>query len=197
MNTIVYKALENSSCSWICCQCGLPNFSSSLFDSSQSLDHSNSFQPLYQYNDHTTPLLDQAPPNSFKPQKASTPRKPPYDQCTDETSHPRPDCLPRPKKKKKHSITSLLMNFRSFIGCKDVVSNLIGDLADSVGCDVVFGTETWLNDNVLNSELSLDEYHVHRRDRQDKEGGGVFLCIKKHFNSVLIHKSKTLRGSLC
>lgn len=82
------------------------------------------------------------------------------------------------------------MNFRSFIGCKDVVSNLIGDLADSVGCDIVFGTETWLNDNVLNSELSLDEYHVHRRDRQDKEGGGVFLCIKKHFNSVLIHKSK-------
>ena len=111
MNTIVYKALENSSCSWICCQCGLPNFSSSLFDSSQSLDHSNSFQPLYQYNDHTTPLLDLAPPNSFKPQKASTPRKPPNDQCTDETSHPRPDCLPRPKKNKKHSITSLLMNF--------------------------------------------------------------------------------------
>ena len=54
----------------------------------------------------------------------------------------------------------------------------------------MFGTETWLNDNVLNSELDLDEYHVLRRDRQDKEGGGVFLCIKKHFNSILIHKSK-------
>ena len=32
VNDIVYNALANSSCSWICCGCGLPNFSSSLFD---------------------------------------------------------------------------------------------------------------------------------------------------------------------
>ena len=70
------------------------------------------------------------------------------------------------------------MNFRSFIGCKDFVSNLIGDLTDSIGCDMVFGTETWLNGDILNSELSLDEYDIHRRDRTHKDGGGVILCIK-------------------
>ena len=32
VNDIVYNALANSYCSWICCECGLPNFSSSLFD---------------------------------------------------------------------------------------------------------------------------------------------------------------------
>ena len=31
MNTITYKALEDSNVSWICCRSGLPSFSSSLF----------------------------------------------------------------------------------------------------------------------------------------------------------------------
>ena len=42
MTTVNYEALLHSSCSWICCQCGLPNFASSLFQDS-SLNLSNSF----------------------------------------------------------------------------------------------------------------------------------------------------------
>ena len=44
VNDAIYNALANSSCSWICCGCGLPNFSSSLFDtfgiSTQNYYHS-------------------------------------------------------------------------------------------------------------------------------------------------------------
>jgi hypothetical protein len=33
MNSAIYKALEPSNASWTCCQYGIPNFSTSLFES--------------------------------------------------------------------------------------------------------------------------------------------------------------------
>ena len=33
MNSAIYKALEPSNASWTCCQCGIPKFSTSLFES--------------------------------------------------------------------------------------------------------------------------------------------------------------------
>ena len=45
MNTHVYEALANSSCIWECVVCGLPNFSSSLFESS-TIEATNYFWPL-------------------------------------------------------------------------------------------------------------------------------------------------------
>ena len=41
----VYEALANSSCIWECVVCGLPNFSSSLFESS-TIEATNYFWPL-------------------------------------------------------------------------------------------------------------------------------------------------------
>ena len=32
MNTQIYEALENTDISWYCCNCGLPNFNTSLFE---------------------------------------------------------------------------------------------------------------------------------------------------------------------
>ena len=57
LNSLVFQDLANSSASWICCQCGLPNFSSSLFDSFYSLDNHNHFTPLQNSAFHT-PFLD-------------------------------------------------------------------------------------------------------------------------------------------
>ena len=53
MNSKVYEALANSSLTWICCQCGLPSFSSSFFDSSTSFENSNPFSPLQTSNDRS------------------------------------------------------------------------------------------------------------------------------------------------
>ena len=48
MSSQVYEALANSSCTWVCSNCGLPNFSSSLFESPADIGviHSNLFSPL-------------------------------------------------------------------------------------------------------------------------------------------------------
>ena len=46
MNDLIYDALANSSCLWICCDCGLPSFATSRFDDSGFMETSNRFSPL-------------------------------------------------------------------------------------------------------------------------------------------------------
>ena len=45
MSNAVYKTLANSTKSWICCQCGMPNFDSALFQNTD-IDTSNKFELL-------------------------------------------------------------------------------------------------------------------------------------------------------
>lgn len=60
--------------------------------------------------------------------------------------------------------------------------------------DVIILTETWLNSNVLSSELFDDRYEVYRRDREttgfqhNKDGGGVLIAINKKINSTRIER---------
>lgn len=184
MNSHIYEALANSSISWICCQCGLPNFSSSLFESSNSLESKNSFSLLQNLSDPVTHSYN-PPLSPFRPTRASTPSK---------TSQPPPtqgeSSQPHRPKFRRNTLTSLLINFRSFLCRKDLVNNLVNHLSSSVGCGIIFGTETWLKENILNSELNLEEFHIYRNDRTEKGGGGVFLCVKKIYNSILICKGK-------
>lgn len=58
--------------------------------------------------------------------------------------------------------------------------------------DIVFITESWLNDGIFNCEiLDTNEYTIFRRDRSSTEstkrdGGGVFIAVKSHLNPTLI-----------
>ena len=45
MSTEIYEALVNTSVEWICCNCGLPNFSSILFDEALP-ESTNGFETL-------------------------------------------------------------------------------------------------------------------------------------------------------
>ena len=66
MNTPNYEALNSSNTSWICCQCGLPNFASSLF-SNFTFEVSNSFTSLTTLsNDSSLPLSPPAATSSPK-----------------------------------------------------------------------------------------------------------------------------------
>ena len=54
--------------------------------------------------------------------------------------------------------------------------------------DIIVGTETWLKEDIKNSELLLDDYDIFRRDRpgkckandkegRDSRGGGVLIAL--------------------
>jgi len=48
--------------------------------------------------------------------------------------------------------------------------------------DVVALTETWLNEDISNQEISIDDFDIIRKDRKDSNltrGGGVMFYIKK------------------
>lgn len=53
--------------------------------------------------------------------------------------------------------------------------------------DIVAITETWLNENISDSEISFEGYTLIRRDRKDvvkQRGGGVLLYIRSSLNPV-------------
>ena len=121
----VYKDLNNSYTSWICYQCGLPNFSSSLFESSSSLTCTNNYSPL---SGQFTPL--------------SMPISPPIG-----SSSPR---LKGPIKQNKPTKASIpIANFPSFKG----KSSQLEALLESYGpLDIICGSESHLDPDSSSSE---------------------------------------------
>lgn len=65
------------------------------------------------------------------------------------------------------------------VNCRSIVNKTIEfwNLVDSCDADIVIGTESWLSDDVANSEILRSGYKLYRRDRKTR-GGGVFLCVK-------------------
>ena len=169
------------SVSWICCNCGLPNFSSSLFVSFLSPAKKNPFDSLQNLQDHN--LLSGSPLKSpFKPPVASTPQKKNLPtSCKTASNH----CPP--KAKTKNFLSSLVINFGRYLTHKRSFLSTLSTLPD---LDIIFGTETWLTSDIRNSELNLNDYDIYRRDRISRSGGGIFICVKKVYKSLLVHKSK-------
>ena len=53
---------------------------------------------------------------------------------------------------------------------------------------IVCVVESWLSDNVPNSEISLDGYHTFRQDR-DGHGGGILIFVKSELCASLVSYS--------
>ena len=52
------------------------------------------------------------------------------------------------------------------------------DLLYAETSDVICVNETWLNQNISNSEILHTGFTIFRRDRSDRGGGGVLIAIK-------------------
>ena len=139
MNTHIYSCLNNVS--WHCINCGMPQFTSSLFNSCE-ISSSNSFSWLDVSNEGSglgVPLATSSPIRQAR----------------------------KIKQKPWEKIQVLIINFQSIKNKKAELLNL----QDTYEPSVIMGTETWLNSSVCTSEFFPDDYNVIRKDRQDGYGG--------------------------
>lgn len=75
-------------------------------------------------------------------------------------------------------------NIRSLLPKRDYICSFLDD-SDT---DILALTETWLHDQITDSEILPDRFNfnIYRRDRHQKRGGGVLLAVKKTISSFVI-----------
>ncbi|KAL3842089.1 hypothetical protein ACJMK2_020153 [Sinanodonta woodiana] len=154
MGEHIYYALKNIS--WECCTCGLPSFSSSLFNNTV-FETSNTFSYLSQSTGASEADISFNHPNA-----TSSPTK---------VEHKRND-LP---------LRILVINCQSIKtpGKNAELANVI----ESTQADIVIGTESWLKPAIKSPEVFPSNFKCYRKDRESREGGGVFLLISDKYES--------------
>ena len=64
--------------------------------------------------------------------------------------------------------------------------------------DILCFTETWLNTNVANQDISLDNFQSpFRKDRVDRLGGGVAIYVKNNYHVVHRNDLEVLGVRMC
>lgn len=64
--------------------------------------------------------------------------------------------------------------------------------------DIIVLSETWLRNDILDSELFNNDYFVYRRDRESsgfhskKTGGGVLIAVSKKYNSYRLSNFESM-----
>lgn len=72
------------------------------------------------------------------------------------------------------------------VNCRSINNKIeeFGALLETYQPDIVVATETWLDESVLDSELAVSGYTIHRRDR-NRHGGGVMVVLGVGVKGVL------------
>ena len=80
----------------------------------------------------------------------------------------------------------LLLN----VNCQSIIAKKaeFQELIDTHNPDIVCATETWLAGHHCDGEIGdplsfINNYEVHRRDRTNRQGGGVFVAVRKDLKS--------------
>jgi exonuclease III len=77
-----------------------------------------------------------------------------------------------------HSNVTLHILYQNVRGLNTKIDTFFTNIL-SCQNDVILLTETWLNDNVLSSEIFNDQYRVFRSDRKTGRGGGVLSAFRQ------------------
>ena len=162
MNDHIYDFLANSSCIWICTSFGLPNFSTSLFDSFHSINRSNSFQPLAESTTQPPVWVDRYIIwlHRYIDRVASL-----YIISMCQTQQKEVTLDPH-SKLSKH------------------LGQDIAQLEADCKPGIIIGSETWLTKNHSTGEILIaDMYEIERRDRGTDPSWGSVYCCQERSNS--------------
>ena len=159
MPDCIYDGLKYIS--WECFQCGVPNISTSIFDTT-IFEVSNSFSQLSQ--NVTSPESE----ISFSfPNATSSPRK----------SVPQQDA----GKRKDLPLRIAMLNCQSIKSSRKPAQ--LRNMISSLQADIVIESESWLNPSIKSQEVFPDSFNCYRRDRPKGNGGRVFLLVSKQYYS--------------
>ena len=160
MATAVYEPLETTDVSWYCCNCGIPNFNTSLFTEFVSLSTSTA-------SDVSTPKSD----HSFN----------------SDLSFSHPVSTSSPARTHVHDnnnihkrVRILNINFQSIKSKREEFWSIL----DQCDPDIVLATETWLNTSIMEAEVLPPGYKfAARRDRPTSSHGGVAIITRDNIDA--------------
>ena len=179
MSTAVYEPLEATDVSWYCCNCGIPNFHSSLFNETE-IDHSSLC--------HTGGL--HTPSNADHSQLCHTgglhtPDNAEHTTLSSEVFFGEPLSTSSPTSNPKAAISNkktrvLCINFQSMRPKREAFWSLL----ESSDPDIVLASETWLSPGVHEGEVLPPNYSfAARKDRQKSAHGGVAIITKSSIDA--------------
>ena len=168
MDNQIYSSLANCSCVWVCTSCGLPNFSSSLFDSFTGAASFNLLEPLGDIITNFTTFADSVTNPSYLSTRSSTPKHRKQNQQRAGI-----------KSYKLNSLRILTVNCCSLRSVDKRLS--FEELVMEHNPDVVFGSESHLSNVYFTAEVFPSNFNVIRKERPVAGGGGVFLAVHSKF----------------
>ena len=171
MSDAAYNILCNqTSFSWICCHCALPNFSSTFFLSASSLETSNSYDLLDSGSSCSSNSVELGE-DPGEPTASSTPQK---DTPSLETNKSR-------GRNKPKKIKAMLINCNGLKGIEKH-QKFEAEL-ELHKPDIVFGCESKIDSSIPTYNIFPEDYSVLRNDR-NAAGGGVFIATKNDIVTV-------------
>ncbi|MCG8048822.1 MAG: hypothetical protein N0E48_24995 [Candidatus Thiodiazotropha endolucinida] len=195
MKNEVYDNLKNVS--WNCYTCGLPNFSSSPFDSIlyETSNRYDLLDPIPSHDDnlnisHPHPLATSSPNrdtgtisstmSSLRLQSVSG-----FDEPLLHPSFSHDSIAPQavrvsPQQRKDRPLRLIIVNCQSLVGKKTSLSTL----CEESDPDIVLGTESWLTSDHFSAEVFPPGYKVFRKDRKRGKGGGVFILARESLQAT-------------
>ena len=151
---------------WECMRCGMPNFSTPLFDTTASLEVSNRFETLSSLSEPDCPVPDNIAPPPPPTQAASSPIVQQSKEAKPKTN----------KAVLNHPLRILIMNCQSVKNKKAELHTII----DSAKPDIILGNESWLTPDIKNSEIFPDSFDAIRKNRVGDAHGGVFIAFRRN-----------------
>ncbi|XP_072022153.1 uncharacterized protein [Amphiura filiformis] len=146
----------SGSFSWVCYQCGCPNFDSSLFGT-RSIELSNPFSTL------SDSIID-IPGGDYP--KTSTPT---------DTNHEQQFRSFSPPKNRSNKIKTMIINCNGLKGQKKQAAFRAS--VDHHNPDIILGCESKISQDMATYSIFPDNYAIYRKDR-DSNGGGVFIAVR-------------------